>query len=298
LTLSGNGQRLRLAFTTDTYVVSPLFFPGGDIGRLSICGTVNDLATSGAKPTYLSVAFVLEEGLAISDLQRVVESMRCAAEEAGVLIITGDTKVVPKGAADKMFINTAGIGIIPEGTCVSGSNCRPGDAIILSGTLGDHGLAVLSQREGLSFQSPIESDCAPLNQLVTAVLNACPDTHALRDPTRGGLATTLNELAHQSGVGMVIQETALPITDAVRGACEMLGFDPLYVANEGKMVVIMPSDQADRVVDAMHRSPYGKNAAIIGRVRTEHPGRVVLHTNLGTNRIVDMLSGELLPRIC
>jgi hydrogenase expression/formation protein HypE len=298
LSLTGDGKGLRLAFTTDTYVVSPLFFPGGDIGRLAVCGTVNDLATSGAKPLYLSVAFVLEEGLAMPDLQRVVESMRCAAEEAGVLIITGDTKVVPKGAADKMFINTAGIGLIPDDTTISGSNCRPGDAIILSGTLGDHGLAVLSQREGMSFQSPIKSDCAPLNELVTAVLQACPDTHALRDPTRGGLATTLNELAQQSGVGMIIEETTLPITDAVRGACEMLGFDPLYVANEGKMVAIVPSDRVNIVVEAMRRSPYGKDATIIGRVRMEHPGRVVLHTGLGTNRIIDMLSGELLPRIC
>lgn len=288
----------RLAFTTDSYVVTPIFFPGGDIGRLAVCGTVNDLATSGARPLYLSAAFVLEEGLPLADLERVVESMRRAAEEAGVRIVTGDTKVVHRGAADRMFITTAGLGIIPPGVNISGANARPGDAVILSGTIGDHGIAVLSQREGLSFSSPVVSDCAPLNGLVAAMQEACPDIHALRDPTRGGLATTLNELAAQSRVGILIEEEAIPIDNAVRGACEMLGFDPLYVANEGKMVAIVPAEAAQAVLGSMRSHVYGKQAAVIGRVRADHPGRVVMRTRLGTSRIVDMLSGELLPRIC
>ncbi len=288
----------RLSFTTDGYVVSPIFFPGGDIGRLAVCGTVNDLSTSGARPLYLSAAFVLEEGLPLAELRRVVETMRRSAEEAGVRIVTGDTKVVHRGAADRLFITTAGVGLIPPGIDISGCNARPGDAVLLSGTIGDHGIAVLSQREGLAFSSPILSDAAPLNGLVCALLAACPDTHVLRDPTRGGLATTLNELAGQSGVGIVIEEGAIPVNDGVRGACEMLGFDPLYVANEGKMVAIVPGTAAEAALAAMRSTPYGKQAAIIGRVQVEHPGRVVMRTRFGTSRIVDMLSGELLPRIC
>jgi len=287
-----------LAFTTDSYVVSPIFFPGGDIGRLAVCGTVNDLSTSGVTDSFLSVAFVIEEGLPLNDLQRVVSSMRQAADEAGVSIVTGDTKVVPRGAADRLFITTAGVGAVPSGVVLSGGNCQQGDAIILSGTLGDHGIAVLSQREGLSFSSPIESDCAPLNRMVAEALRACPYIHAMRDPTRGGLATTLNELAVQSGVEMVIDEASIPVDDAVRGACEMLGFDPLYVANEGKMVVIAPSASTQDILDAMRLSRYGQRAVVIGHVRQGNTGRVVLHTRLGTRRIVDMLSGELLPRIC
>ncbi|MCL4369733.1 MAG: hydrogenase expression/formation protein HypE [Chloroflexi bacterium] len=288
----------RLAFTTDSYVVSPIFFPGGDIGHLAVCGTVNDLATSGARPLYLSAAFVLEEGLPLADLERVVQSMRRSAEDAGVSIVTGDTKVVHRGAADRLFITTAGVGVIPAGVYIGGSNARPGDAIILSGTIGDHGIAVLSQREGLSFSSPVVSDCAPLNGLVSAMLEASVDVRVLRDPTRGGLATTLNEIAAQSGVGIIIEEAAIPVSDGVRGACEMLGFDPLYIANEGKMVAIVAAEAAEAVLSSMHDHPYGKQASIIGRVRAEHPGRVVMKTRLGTSRIVDMLSGELLPRIC
>ncbi len=288
----------RLAFTTDSYVVSPIFFPGGDIGRLAVCGTVNDLATSGAAPLYLSAAFILEEGLPLADLKRVVESMRCSAEEAGVAIVTGDTKVVHRGAADRLFITTAGVGLVPPGAHISGANAKPGDAVLLSGTIGDHGIAVLSQREGLSFGAPVQSDVAPLNRMVAALLEACPEVHVLRDPTRGGLATTLNELAAQSRAGIVIEEAAIPVAEAVRGACEMLGFDPLYVANEGKMVAIVPGEAAEAALVAMRSSPYGAQAAIIGRVRAEHPGRVVMRTRFGTSRIVDMLSGELLPRIC
>jgi hydrogenase expression/formation protein HypE len=288
----------RLAFTTDSYVVSPIFFPGGDIGKLAVCGTVNDLAMSGAKPLYLSLSFIIEEGLLQSELEQIVDSVQRAAQEAGVEIVTGDTKVVPKGSADKLFINTAGVGIIPEGINISGSNARPGDKVILSGTIGDHGIAVLSQREGLSFSTKLESDCAPLGGLVAEMLNASPSIHCLRDPTRGGLATTLNELAKQSKVSVRIEEEKIPVREEVLGACEMLGFDPLYVANEGKLVAIVPAEDADKVLKAMRKNRYGKNATIIGEVRAEKPGRVVMKTVLGASRIVDMLVGDLLPRIC
>ncbi len=288
----------RLAFTTDSYVVSPIFFPGGDIGKLAVYGTVNDLAMSGAKPLYLSLSFIIEEGLPQDELNEIVDSVQKAAREAGVEIVTGDTKVVHRGSADKLFINTAGVGIIPEGVDISGNKARPGDRVILSGTIGDHGIAVLSQREGLSFSTQLESDCAPLGGLVAEMLEACPNIHCLRDPTRGGLATTLNELAKQSKVSIRIEEEKIPVQEEVLAACEMLGFDSLYVANEGKLVAIVPAKDADKVLKAMRENNYGRGAAIIGEVKAEHPGRVVMKTCLGASRIVDMLVGDLLPRIC
>ena len=288
----------RLAFTTDSYVVSPIFFPGGDIGKLAVCGTVNDLAMSGAKPLFLSLSFIIEEGLSQGELDEIVNSVQKAAKDAGVEIITGDTKVVHRGSADKLFVNTAGVGMIPDGVGISGSNARPGDKVILSGTIGDHGIAVLSQREGLSFHTQLESDCAPLGGLVAEMLTASPNIHCLRDPTRGGLATTLNELAKQSKVSIRIEEERIPVREEVLAACEMLGFDPLYIANEGKLVAIVPEEDADKVLQAMQENHYGKSAAIIGEVRAEHAGRVVMKTSLGASRIVDMLVGDLLPRIC
>ena len=288
----------RLAFTTDSYVVSPIFFPGGDIGKLAVCGTVNDLAMTGAMPLYLSISLVIEEGFPLSDLQRVMTSVGRAAEEAEAKVVTGDTKVVNRGSADKLFINTAGIGLVPEGVNISGSKARPGDKVILSGTIGEHGIAVLSQREGLQFSAPIESDCAPLHKVVSEMLEACSHIHCLRDPTRGGLASTLNELAQQSGVGIRIEEERVPVREAVRGACELLGFDPLYIANEGKLVAVVPKSDAERVLARMRHNQYSTQSAIIGEVVAEHPGRVVMTTRLGASRIVDMLVGELLPRIC
>ena len=288
----------KLAFTTDSYVVSPIFFPGGDIGKLAVYGTVNDLAMSGAKPLYLSLSFIIEEGLPQDELNEIVDSVRKAAQEAGVEIVTGDTKVVHRGSADKLFINTAGVGIIPEGVNISGSKARPGDRVLLSGPIGDHGIAVLSRREGLSFSTQLESDCAPLGRLVAEMLAASPDIHCLRDPTRGGLATTLNELAKQSKVSIRIEEEKIPVREEVLAACEMLGFDPLYVANEGKLVAIVPAEDANKILKAMRENHYGTGAAIIGEVKAEHPGRVVMKTCLGASRIVDMLVGDLLPRIC
>ena len=288
----------RLAFTTDSYVVNPIFFPGGNIGKLAVCGTVNDLSTSGAQPLYLSLALIIEEGLPLQDLKLIIAAIKATADEAGVKIVTGDTKVVNRGSADKLFINTSGIGIIPEGVSISGSNAKPGDKVILSGTIGDHGIAVLSKREGLSFATNLESDCAPLAGLVADMLKASRNIHSLRDPTRGGLASTLNELAEQSKVGIRIEETKIPVKEAVLGACEMLGFDPLYVANEGKMVAIVAKEDAAKILKAMKKHHYGKDAAIIGEVVAENPGRVVMKTLLGSSRIVDMLTGDLLPRIC
>jgi hydrogenase expression/formation protein HypE len=288
----------RLAFTTDSYVVSPIFFPGGDIGRLAVCGTVNDLAMSGARPLYLSLSFIIEEGLPATELDTIIASVQQTAREAEVEIVTGDTKVVNRGSADKLFINTAGVGLIPEGLDISGSNARPGDKVILNGTIGEHGIAVLSQREGLSFSTQLESDCAPLGGLVAEILKASYNIHCLRDPTRGGLATTLNELADQSGVGIRIDEARIAVREEVLGACEMLGLDPLYVANEGKLVAVVPPEDADKVLRAMQKHRYGKDAAVIGEVQAEHPGRVVMKTLLGASRIVDMLVGDLLPRIC
>jgi hydrogenase expression/formation protein HypE len=287
----------RVAFSTDTYVVHPIFFPGGDIGRLAVCGTVNDVATSGATPLYLSVGFVLEEGFPVADLERVLLSMRDAAREAGVHLVTGDTKVVEKGHGDGIFVNTAGIGVLAEGVDLSGSFCKPGDKVLLSGTLGDHGIAIVSTREGLSFETSIESDAAPLNQLIANVLAAAPDTRCFRDPTRGGLSSTLNELASASGVNITVRETDVPVNDQVRGASEMLGYDVFQVANEGKMVAIVPAEQADVALAAMKASPYGEKAAIIGDV-AEGPGKVYVATAFGATRIMDMLVGEQLPRIC
>jgi len=288
----------RLAFTTDSYVVNPIFFPGGDIGRLAVCGTVNDLAMVGAVPLYLSLASIIEEGLLQEDLARIVGSVQMAAREAGVQIVTGDTKVVNRGSADKLFINTAGVGLVPEGVDISGSNARPGDKVILSGAIGDHGIAVLSQREGLSFSTRLKSDCAPLNRLVAEMIKVSPRIHSMRDPTRGGLATTLNELAAQSKVSIRIEEERIPVREEVRGACEMLGLDPLYIANEGKLVALVAPEDAEAILKKMRRNTYGREAAIIGEVQADHPGRVVMKTQLGASRIVDMLVGDPLPRIC
>lgn len=288
----------RIAFTTDSYVVSPIFFPGGDIGKLAVCGTVNDLAMSGSKPVYLSLSFIIEEGLPVDDLKQIVDSIKMSSDEAGVKIITGDTKVVNRGCADKLFINTSGIGIIADGVNISGSNARPGDKIILSGTIGDHGITVLSKREGISFSTKLESDCAPLSGIVAETLKASKNIHCLRDPTRGGLATTLNELAEQSKVGISIEEVKIPVRDAVTGACEMLGLDPLYIANEGKLIAVVAEEDVEKVLKTMKKHRYGKDSVIIGEVIAEHPGRVTMKTLLGSSRIVDMLVGDLLPRIC
>ncbi len=288
----------RLAFTTDSYVVSPIFFPGGDIGRLAICGTVNDLSMSGATPLYLSLSLIIEEGLLIADLEKIVTSIQQATTESGVRIVTGDTKVVNKGSADKLFINTSGVGIVPPGVDISAANARPGDKIIVSGTLGDHGIAVLSQREGLEFHVPVPSDCAPLNNLVAEMMEVSTNIHCLRDPTRGGLATTLNEFARQSRVGIILDEESIPVNKAVAGACELLGLDPLYVANEGKLAAVVAPDDAGKVLSSMRQNQYGRDAVIIGEIVREHPERVVMKTLLGASRIVDVLVGELLPRIC
>jgi len=288
----------RLAFTTDSYVVSPVFFPGGDIGKLAVCGTVNDLAMSGAKPLYLSLAFIIEEGLLLSELEKIVSSVQKAAGEAGVEIVTGDTKVVPRGSADKLFINTAGVGLIPDGVDISGDKAKVGDKVILSGAIGDHGIAVISRREGISFDTKLKSDCAPLGGLVAEMLEVSRNINCLRDPTRGGLASTLNELANQSKVSIRIEEKDIPVREAVLGACEMLGFDPLYIANEGRLVAIVSPEDADKILKAMKKNKYGKDAVIIGEVAAEPPGRVVMKTVLGAQRIVDMLVGDLLPRIC
>jgi hydrogenase expression/formation protein HypE len=288
----------RIAFSTDTYVVDPIFFPGGSIGDLAINGTVNDVAMCGALPKYLSVGLIIEEGFPMVDLERVVADMRRAARAAGVAVVTGDTKVVPKGAADKIFINTAGIGIIADGVHVSGANAMPGDAVILSGSMADHGMTILTQRQGLDFESDLRSDCAPLNHMVADILAGGCDVHVLRDPTRGGVGTTLNEIADKSRVGIRIREADLPVRPAVAGVCALLGFDPLYVANEGKLLAFVPTAQADTVLETIRSSPYGKEACIIGEVVDDHPGRVFMRTRIGGERIVDMLTGEQLPRIC
>lgn len=287
-----------LAFSTDSFVVNPIFFPGGDIGKLAVCGTVNDLAMGGARPLFLSAAFIIEEGLPMEALAKIIDSMEKTAAEAGVQIVTGDTKVVEKGSADRIFINTAGIGTVPAGVAISGHNARPGDKVIINGYIGDHGIAVMAERQGLQFRDGIASDCAPLNGLVEEMLKVTKDIRVLRDPTRGGVATTLNEIAGQSNVGIVLQEKNLPVRDEVIAVCELLGFDPLYVANEGKLLAIVPADQADAMVEAMHRHKYGTEARIIGEVTSEQPGKVVLRTTIGGSRIIDMLVGEQLPRIC
>jgi len=288
----------RLAFTTDGYVVNPIFFPGGDIGKLAVCGTVNDLAMNGARPLYLSLSAIIEEGFLLRELEQIVQSIKKAAEEAEVSIIAGDTKVVNRGQADKLFITTSGVGIISPGVDISGTNARAGDKVLLSGTIGDHGIAIMSQREGLRFSMTLKSDCAPLNKLVSQMLEVSSKIHCMRDPTRGGLATTLNELARQSKVGIVVEEAKIPVKDEVKAACELLGLDPIHVANEGKLVAIVDPTDADKILAQMRKNSYGRAAAIIGEVTNEHSGRVVMKTKFGPSRIVDMLSGELLPRIC
>jgi hydrogenase expression/formation protein HypE len=288
----------RIAFSTDSFVVDPIFFPGGNIGDLAVNGTLNDLAMCGALPLYMSMGLILEEGLPISALKCILTSMRDALANAGMQLVTGDTKVVPRGAADKIFINTTGIGRVAPGVRISADGARPGDRIILSGTMADHGIAVLTQREGLRFESDVVSDTAPLHTMVQAILACTQDVHVLRDPTRGGVGTALNEIAVQSGVGMLIEEQRLPVAPAVAGICELLGFDPLYLANEGKLLCLVPAEQADAVLATIRKDRYGANACIIGQVTADHPGRVVMTTGIGGQRIVDMLSGEQLPRIC
>jgi hydrogenase expression/formation protein HypE len=287
-----------LAISTDSHVVFPLFFPGGDIGQLAVCGTVNDVAMLGASPLYLTAGFILEEGLPMETLQRVVASMKAAAKEAGVQIVAGDTKVVQKGKADGLYITTSGVGAIKPGLTICGAGAKVGDVILLSGSIGDHGIAVLGARGELGFQSTIQSDVAPLNHLIDAMLDASHQVHVLRDPTRGGLATTLNEIATQSNVGILLKEEAIPVHPEVRAACEMLGFDPLYVANEGKLVAMVAAEDAETVLKAMRATRYGGDAVIIGEVTPEPHSRVLLRTTLGSTRIIDMLSGEMLPRIC
>ena len=287
-----------IAFTTDSYVVKPISWPGGDIGKLAVCGTVNDLSVVGAIPLFLSAAFVIEEGLLISTLRRITVSMKRAASEAGVKIVTGDTKVVERGSADGLFINTAGVGILPERMRISGNNAQAGDVIILSGNIGDHGIAVLSAREGLVFSNDFKSDVAPLNHMVGAMLRTSGKIHAMRDPTRGGLAGTLNEITRQSKVGIRIIEEQIPIREEVAAACEILGYDPLYVANEGKVVACVAPEDAEKILQVMRKTPYGHQTAIIGEVLPDSEGRVVMKTKVGGTRIVDMLTGEMLPRIC
>ena len=287
-----------LAISTDSHVVFPLFFPGGDIGKLAVCGTVNDVAMLGARPLYLTAGFILEEGLPMETLQRVVASMKAAADEAGVQIVAGDTKVVQKGKADGLYITTSGVGVIRPRLTIGGAHAKARDVIILSGTMGDHGIAVLDARGELGFQAAVQSDVAPLNHLIEAMLNASSRIHVLRDPTRGGLATTLNEIAAQSSVGILLNEEKIPVRPEVAAACEMLGFDPLYVANEGKLVAIVAREDAESVLAAMRSTRYGESAVIIGEVTGEPRERVLLKTPLGSTRIVDMLAGEMLPRIC
>jgi hydrogenase expression/formation protein HypE len=287
-----------IAMTTDSYVVDPVIFPGGNIGSLAVHGTVNDLCMRGANPLYLSAGFILEEGLPVDTLRSIVSAMAEAAREARVLVVAGDTKVVPRGKADKVFINTTGIGVVPPGICIGGQYARPGDAVLINGTIGDHGMAVLCKREGLAFENEIRSDSAALNGLVEVMLEACPHIHVLRDPTRGGVATTLNEIAGQSGVGIKLFEEALPVREDVAGACELLGLDPLYVANEGKVLAMVPGEMAESVLGSMRRHPLGGKACRIGEVVASEPGRVFLKTRIGGHRLVDMLRGEQLPRIC
>jgi hydrogenase expression/formation protein HypE len=291
-------QKPRLAISTDSFTVRPLFFPGGDIGSLAIHGTVNDVAMSGAQPLWLTAAFILEEGLEMTVLERVVRSMAEAARAASVLVVAGDTKVVERGHGDGIYITTTGVGLVPEGVTVGPDRARPGDIVLLSGTVGDHGIAVLSKREGLAFETTLVSDSASLNGLVDALLAAAPHTHCLRDATRGGLAAALNELSATSKVGIEIDETAVPVKAPVAAACEMLGFDPLTVANEGKMVAFVPPDEADPALAALRAHPLGKDAARIGIITDEHPGMVLARTGIGGRRVVDLPLGELLPRIC
>lgn len=300
----GNDQALfnvdagRMVMSVDGHVISPLFFPGGDIGSLSVHGTINDVCMSGAKPLYLSASFILEEGFPLADLDRIVASMGRAANAAGVPVVTGDTKVVEKGKGDGVFITTTGIGVVPEGINISGDLAKPGDAILLSGSIGDHGVAIMASRENLEFETTVESDSAALHTLIEAMVQTAPSIHCLRDPTRGGLATTLNELAQQSKVGMRLDETAIPVKPQVTAACELLGLDPLYVANEGKLICICPMKDAEPLLRAMHAHQLGKDAALIGVVTEDSNGFVEMRTRFGGSRIVDWLAGEQLPRIC
>jgi hydrogenase expression/formation protein HypE len=301
LRLDGNhngAKGPRVAFTTDSFVVRPLFFPGGDIGKLAVHGTVNDLAVGGAKPLFLSAAFILEEGLPLPDLKRIVASMRQACDEAGVVLVTGDTKVVDRGKGDQVFITTSGIGVIPPGISLSIRNARPGDRVLVSGTIGDHGIAVMSVREGIEFETVLESDCASLADLTRTMLEAVPSIRCMRDPTRGGVSSTLNELSQSSKVGVRLVESAIPVRREVKGACEMLGLDPLYVANEGKLIAVVPNEDAERLLSVMRNHPLGRNAAIIGQIVDDHPGMVVIRTLVGGDRVVTLLAGEQLPRIC
>jgi hydrogenase expression/formation protein HypE len=295
LPLPGGG---RLAFTTDSYVVNPIFFPGGDIGTLAIHGTVNDLAMCGARPLALSAAFILEEGLPMADFRRIVASMRAAAAAAGVPLVTGDTKVVDRGKADRIFITTSGVGLVPAGLEIQPRRARPGDAILVSGQIAQHGIAIMSVREGLEFETAIASDTAPLHGLVESMLAACPDLHVLRDPTRGGLTAALTEIATTAQVGIHLHESAIPIAEEVHAACELLGLDPLYVANEGKLLALVPAPSAPSVLAALRAHPLGTHAAIIGEVTASSPGMVLMKTRIGGTRIVDLLTGEQLPRIC
>ncbi len=288
----------RIAFSTDSYVVSPIFFPGGDIGKLAVHGTVNDLAMCGARPLYLSVGFILEEGMPMEDFWRIVQSMRAAADAAGVQLVTGDTKVVDRGKADNIFINTAGIGVVPEGIDIQPTRAQVGDKILISGQIAVHGIAIMSVREGLEFETEIASDSAALNGLVGEILATCPDVHVLRDPTRGGVTSAVSEIAQSAKVGVELQESAIPISEEVKGACEILGLDPLYVANEGKLIAVVPPEAAEAVLAAMRAHSLGKEAALIGEVVSDHPGFVTMKTRVGGMRVVDMLSGEQLPRIC
>jgi hydrogenase expression/formation protein HypE len=293
-----SGKDGEIAVSTDSHVVSPLFYPGGDIGRLAVCGTVNDVAMLGARPAFLTAGFILEEGLSMETLTRIIDSMAAACEEAGVQIVAGDTKVVEKGKADGIFINTAGFGMIPTGRDLGGQLAQPGDAVLISGSLGDHGIAVLQARGELGFESDIQSDLAPLNHMIEALLEAIPEVHVLRDPTRGGLATTLKEIACQSQVSIRLEEDTIPIKPDVQTACEMLGFDPLYLANEGKVIVILPEEKAAEALEILHSNPYGIMATRIGTVFSENPEQVLLKTPFGTTRVLEMLAGEILPRIC
>lgn len=288
----------RIAFTTDSFVVSPIFFPGGDIGRLAVNGTINDLAMSGAEPLYLSASFILEEGFLVDDLRRITSSMAEACAEAGVAIVTGDTKVVQRGKADAIFINTAGVGVIRRAVDISAGNAKPGDKVILSGHIGDHGMAIMIARGGIDLETEITSDTAPLASLVKAILAVTTEVHCLKDPTRGGVVTVLNEIAQHSGLAIVIDEANVPVKDDVRAACEILGIDPLHVANEGKLVAVVDKGVAEDVLAAMREHPQGQHAQIIGEVRAEPEGRVLLHTPFGGTRVMDMLVGDPLPRIC
>jgi len=291
-------EKLRLAFTTDSYVVKPLFFPGGDIGRLSICGTVNDLAMVGSKPLGISTSFILEEGFSTEELERVLSSIKKAALEAGVMVVTGDTKVVEHGAAQGLFITTSGVGIVPGGVDISGSHAMPGDSIIINGSIGDHEIGVLLARGEFSLKGEIKSDCAPLNGIVQKMINACREIHVLRDPTRGGLATVLWEIANSSRVGVIIEEEKILVREEVQGACDLLGFDPFYLANEGKLVAFIPQEKTESVLDAMKADSLGRESVIIGRVTDENPGKVLVKTRIGGHRLLEPLSGEQFPRIC